>query len=154
MSKHSVTHATFVIEREYDHAPRRVFRAFEDTDAKRKWFIGGKGWDIEDYQTDFKVGGYERSRFRFKGGPLVTNDTSYHDIVPNERIIIAYWMMVGESRISSSLATIEFKAAGKGTRLIFTEQGAFLDGHDNVAQREEGTRGLLEALEIYLRANS
>ena len=49
-------------------------------------------------------------------------------------------------RISVSLATIEFKPAGKGTKLIFTEQGAFLDGYDNVAGREHGTRELLDSL--------
>ncbi len=41
---------------------------------------------------------------------------------------------------------MEFEPAGGGTKLVFTEQGAFLDGHDNVASREEGTRELLEAL--------
>jgi hypothetical protein len=30
------------------------------------------------------------------------------------------------------------------------EQDAFLDGHDNAAQREEGCRGLLEALAVQL----
>jgi hypothetical protein len=51
-----------------------------------------------------------------------------------------------DDRISVSLATVEFVAAGSGTRLTFTEQGAFLDGHDTVAQREHGTGELLNAL--------
>ena len=93
----------------------------------------------------------ERSRFRFQGGVPIRNDTTYQDIVPNERIIIAYTMTIGENPISSSLATMEFKKEGKGTRLVFTEQGAFLDGHDNVAQREAGTRELLEALDKELK---
>jgi len=45
-----------------------------------------------------------------------------------------------------SLATVEFKAEGSGTRLVYTEQGAFLDGQDKVEYREQGTGGLLDAL--------
>ena len=151
MTERTVTHATFVLERVYDATPARVFKAFEDPAAKRRWFAEGEGWQIDAFETDFRVGGYERSAFRFKGGVPITNDTTYQDIVPNERIIIAYSMKIGENRISSSLATMEFRKEGRGTRLVFTEQGAFLDGHDNVAQREAGTRELLESLDKELK---
>jgi uncharacterized protein YndB with AHSA1/START domain len=66
--------------------------------------------------------------------------------VPDERIVSTYEMHLDETRISVSLATVEFKPEGSGTRLILTEQGAFLDGHDTPAQREHGTGGLLDAL--------
>jgi uncharacterized protein YndB with AHSA1/START domain len=151
MTKRSVTHATFTIERAYDATPARVFQAFADPAAKRRWFAEGEGWTVEQFDVDFRVGGHERGRFRFKGGPLIANDTKYEDIVPDERIIIAYTMTIGDNRISASLATMEFKPAGSGTRLVFTEQGAFLDGHDNVTQREKGTRELLEALALELK---
>ena len=49
-------------------------------------------------------------------------------------------------RISVSLATVELKREGKGTRLVFTEQGAFLDGFDDSGGRERGTADLLDAL--------
>lgn len=151
MTERSVVHATFSIERVYDAAPARVFKAFADPAAKRRWFAEGEGWEIESFDVDFRVGGYERSRFRFKGGPLITNDTVFQNIVPNERIIIAYWMTIDGNPISTSQATMEFRAEGKNTRLVFTEQDAFLDGHDNAAQREAGTRELLEALDKELR---
>jgi hypothetical protein len=44
------------------------------------------------------------------------------------------------------VATVEFHDSGCGTELVLTEQGAFLDGHETAAQREEGTRSLLESL--------
>lgn len=49
-------------------------------------------------------------------------------------------------RISVSLTTIELKPQGGGTKLVLTEQGAFLDGYDDAGAREEGTRELLDAL--------
>jgi len=45
-----------------------------------------------------------------------------------------------------SVATIEFRNDGATTHLVLTEQGVFLDNHDTVTQREEGTRSLLDSL--------
>jgi uncharacterized protein YndB with AHSA1/START domain len=66
--------------------------------------------------------------------------------VPNERIVLSYDMHLDKTRISVSLLTLEFQAAGKETRLVLTEQDAFLDGFDNVASREKGTQDLLDNL--------
>ena len=41
--------------------------------------------------------------------------------------------------------------AGAGTRLIFTEQAAFLDGYNDLAGREEGTRVGLDNLDAELK---
>ena len=60
-------------------------------------------------------------------------------------------MLMDDKRISVSVATIEFKPTGTGTRLVLTEQGVFLDGYDTAASREHGTRELLEALDKSLR---
>ena len=38
-----------------------------------------------------------------------------------------------------------------GTRLIFTEQAAFLDGYNDLAGREEGTRAGLGNLDAELK---
>ncbi|HZZ35516.1 MAG TPA: hypothetical protein VFE03_07295, partial [Caulobacteraceae bacterium] len=66
----------------------------------------------------------------------------------------SYEMHLDEAKISVSLTTIELRPAGAGTRLVFTEQGAFLDGWDNPALRESGTRELLDALEASLRTET
>lgn len=147
MTERSVVHATFTVERVYDASPARLFAAFAEPAAKRRWFAeGGEDWEVESFEMDFRVGGFERSRFRFRGGPLITNDTVFQDIVPDERIIIAYWMTIGGAPISASLATMEFRPEGARTRLVFTEQDAFLDGYDNADARKEGTGELLESL--------
>jgi hypothetical protein len=53
-----------------------------------------------------------------------------------------------------SLATVEFKPAGAGTRLIFTEQAAFLDDFGDGGGRQRGTAALLELLEADLQKSS
>lgn len=152
MTERTVTHSSFVIERHYPAPPEKVFAGFSDPAKKRRWFAEGEGFAVDEFEMDFRVGGSERSRFRFQGGgPLpegtpMGNDTSYHDIVPNRRIVLAYTMTVGGNRISTSLATFEFLPAGSGTDLIFTEQAAFFEGADGAEIREKGWRELLEQL--------
>jgi uncharacterized protein YndB with AHSA1/START domain len=80
-----------------------------------------------------------------------TFDATYHDVIPNERLIYTYDMHMDDRKISVSLATMQLKTAGAGTMLKVTEQGAFLDGYDDAGSREHGTGFLLDALGASLR---
>jgi uncharacterized protein YndB with AHSA1/START domain len=151
MTERSAVHATFTIERTYDASPARVFQAFADPKAKAAWFEGPPDWEMTRGEFDFRVGGRERLSVQPKSGPAHSFDARYFDIVPNQRIIYAYDMHFDDKRISVSLATIEFKPAGSGTKLTFTEQGTFLDGYDDAGSREKGTHGLLDKLGASLK---
>jgi len=146
MKERSVTHATFTIERHYPKPPQRVFAALSVPAQKRRWFAADdKEFQVEKFEMDFRVGGTERSSFLVKGMECV-NDTVYLDIVPGLRIVLAYTMTLGGTRISSSQATFELLSAENGTDLIFTEQGAFFEGADGPQMRQEGWTKLLESL--------
>ena len=151
MTERSSTHATFVINRTYDASPGRVFAAWADPAAKSRWFACHDEWENIHYELDFRVGGREINRVGPKGGEVHSFEGRYHDIVPGQRIIYAYEMHLDDRKISVSLATVELKPEGKGTRLIFTEQVTFLDGYDDPAGREEGTRIGLDNLDAELR---
>lgn len=143
----STQHDTFTIERRYRAAPERVFGAFADREIKARWFGCTDGWHVTEHTLDFRVGGREVWRGGPYGGTQHRNDTVYHDIVPNERIVWSYTMKLDETQISVSLSTVELRRDGDGTRLILTEQGVFLDGHAGVGEREHGTLVLLTNLE-------
>jgi uncharacterized protein YndB with AHSA1/START domain len=68
----------------------------------------------------------------------------YRDIVRDRRIVYTYDMFVDGIRISVSVATAEFAPKGDGTRPVFTEQGAFLDGHETPAPARAGLGSLLD----------
>lgn len=146
MTASAAIQTSFNIDRFYAASPAEVFAAFSNAERKRRWFAEGDGWQVDEFTADFRVGGSERSRFRFRGGPEISNDTAYLDIVTNQRIVIAYVMALAGTRFSASLATIEFKPEGNGTRLVYAEQDSFLDGQDGSTDRETGCRELLETL--------
>jgi uncharacterized protein YndB with AHSA1/START domain len=150
MTSRSVQHATFVIERTYPASPAHVFKAFSDPAAKAAWFAGPGTWKQADRSMDFRVGGREHLSGGGDGKPLHRFDAVYQDIVPGERIVYTYDMHIGDKRISVSLATVELRAEGTGTRVVVTEQGVFLDELDMAESRERGTRDLLDNLGKHL----
>src|SRR5262249_24065417 len=130
----------------FEAAPHMVFTAFADPEAKARWVGGPPGWVQGENHMDFRVGGREVNVGGPPGGVTSRFECRYYDIVPNQRIVYVYEMYLDDARISVSVATIEFKPAGAGTRFVLNEMGAYLDGFDNPAMREEGTRHLVEAL--------
>lgn len=151
MNQRSAEHATFVIERNFDVPPERVFEAWADPVAKARWFSGPADWTRTEHELDFRVGGREVSRVASPDGPVYTYEARYQDIVADRRIIYSYDMYLDERRISISLATVELERDAGGTRLIFTEQDVFLDGLDSADQRKGGSQSLLDALDAELQ---
>jgi uncharacterized protein YndB with AHSA1/START domain len=135
-----VTHATFSLERSYPVPPARVFAAWADPAAKARWFADGPD---SGHQLDFRVG----------GGPVMTFESLYRDIVPPERIVYTSTLSTGNEVMTVSITTVEFRPAEDGTRLVLTEQGTFLDGREEPAWREQGTAAQLDALAAELMGN-
>jgi uncharacterized protein YndB with AHSA1/START domain len=155
----NVIHDIFTIERGYDMAPAHVFAAFSTEEARNSWGDTGDLDQPEDEgvndvaEFDFRVGG--RETFTTKSqGTTYRYDGRYHDIVTSSRIVYSYAMYADDALISVSLATIEFAESGDGTKLTWTEQGAYLDGYngaDAPEMRKGGTIEMIEGLSAYLQ---
>ena len=146
MTERSIEHASFTIERRFAVPRAKVFAAWADPHVKARWFAGPEEWTAEPHELDFRVGGQEINRGGPEGGPVHTYRAIYWDIVPDERIVYTYEMLLDETRISVSLTTAELEPDGERTRLTLTEHGAFFDGLDIAAARRPGTSSLLDAL--------
>ena len=147
-----VVHATFHLQRTYDAPVARVWKALTNETAKQKWFGGTAGsWELIERHMDVRVGGIERLKGRWEGGVVSTFEATYHDIVPNQRLVYSYVMHLDDKKISVSLATMQLQSEGGKTTLKVSEQGAFLDGYDDAGSREHGTGHLLDALGASLK---
>jgi uncharacterized protein YndB with AHSA1/START domain len=142
----TVAHATFHIARAFAVPPSRLFAAWADPEQKRHWFACHDDWQSVDYALDFRVGGSERNVVALPGGEHHYYDARYFDLVAGERIVFAYEMRVDDQRISVSLATVELARGGRGTKLSFTEQVAFLDGYRDDGSRQRGSEEQLDRL--------
>ncbi|SRR6266702_1811458 len=151
METQPVVHSTFVVERSFPRSPKIVFAAFIDPAKMRRWFAEGAHNEVLEFKQDFRLGGSQRLRYRFKEGtPLpgmeIVNVGHFHEIVPDRRIVISSTMDLGEKRISASLVTVEVVPEGQGTRLTCTHQGAFFEGADGPKMREAGWNALMDKL--------
>jgi uncharacterized protein YndB with AHSA1/START domain len=146
MTDSTVSHDTFVITRTYDAPVHTVFRAWADPQRKARWFAGSADALGNSYELDFRVGGREANRGGPPGGAVYTYTAEFRDIVVDRRIVTTSEMRAGDTRTSVTVATVEFHESGGGTRLVLTEQGVYFDGHENAAEREEGTGTLLDSL--------
>ncbi|HTV07402.1 MAG TPA: SRPBCC family protein [Acidobacteriaceae bacterium] len=147
----SVVHSTFAIERRYPYSAERLFAAFADPAKKRRWFAESDNHDVEQFEMDFRVGGVERTSYRFRPGTpfpgvMLRTEGVIQDILPNQRVVTASTMSLGDRHISSSLVTVEFLPNEKVTDLVLTYQGAFYEGSDGPKRREEGWRKLIDQL--------
>lgn len=146
------THDTFTIERTFNASPDRVFQALANAEQKAKWFAGPPPWKLVESTFDFRVGGQERVSGIHAGGMSSIFEARYHDIVPNQRVVYSYEMIVNGVRISVSLATFELVAIGAKTKLVLTEQGVYFEDEGTAkymtegaaASRLKGTEGLMD----------
>lgn len=148
-----VVHTDFTIKRRLKTSPRHAFRFWSEPELKSRWNDCHTAWTVLDDEFDFRVGGTERKHWRTPEGRELIFTAHYLDIVPEQRIIYAYQMSFGGTRLSASLVTVTFTPLRDGTRMVFTEQVAILEGGADARQQrlagtEEGMDRLVELLEI------
>jgi len=118
---HNVTHATFTLERSYPVPPAQVFAAWAEPAAKASWFTPGPGFG---HELDVRIGGREVATGGPDGGPVMTFETFYRDIVPDQRIVYTSTLSTETDLMTVSLTTVEFTpGADGGTRLVLTLAG-------------------------------
>jgi len=145
MTERSAVHSTFTLERIYPAPISQVLRAWADTQIKVRWFAGHGA----DYQLDFRPGGIERNG-AVHDGKRITWESLYREILTDERIVYTSVLSEDSTVATVSLATVEFASDDHGTRLVLVEAGAYLDGREQPAWREQGTGDWLDALERHV----
>src|SRR4051812_9670575 len=84
---HSAAHTSFVLERRFKSSPARVFQAWSDPEAKKRWNDCHAEVGTTDYTIDFRVGGHELHRAILPDGKKQLVDKVFLEIVSDARII-------------------------------------------------------------------
>jgi uncharacterized protein YndB with AHSA1/START domain len=150
MTKRITHHDTFTIERTYTHPPRRVFAAWSDAKVRKRWAVPA-GDELEFTSTDFRIGGRDVGDCGPIGDLSYHLETTYYDIVNNQRIVYAEKVDYEGARLGVSLMTVEFFEAQGGTRLVLTAQIVGLETTDLIDGSKEGWSEVLNNLDVELR---
>ena len=153
MNPTPTAHTDFVIEREFDATPGAVFEAWADPRIKRQW-SDCHAEHTTEYRLDFRPLGFETHRVVYPDGRVQQIEKVFFDIVDPRRIVFAYDIRLDGRRLSVSLVTVEFFSIPGGTRMVYTEQLAYLDGHEDRAERRRGTEEGLERLGLLLQRST
>ncbi len=118
----SFVHATIVMERTYNATIARVFAAWSDVEARKRWSVPGDDIRIEYEAADFREGGRDISRCIEPGNADYIATVNYIDIRKDQRIVFAEDVVHGDKRVSAALISMELTANGAATHLALTMQ--------------------------------
>jgi uncharacterized protein YndB with AHSA1/START domain len=137
----AITHSTFTLERRYPASVERVFEAWANPEARRRWMAQGA-----EHSQSFVVGGLETVKgFDHQGRPL-TFEARFAEIVRNERILTTSTLHTEDQLSTVSVTSVEFLAQDADTLVVLTEHGIYLPDQEQPEWREHGTAAQLDAL--------
>ncbi len=148
----SIDHGTVTVSRNFLAHPGRLWHAFADYDDKRRWFVDIPGFQTFEYRLELRDGGLELWRGTAPDGSELNMAGHYFEVRPQERILMTYEITRNGQRLSLSILSLEFRAAGSGSQLILTEQLAHLDGLRALEDRQADTEALMDALGDHIDA--
>jgi uncharacterized protein YndB with AHSA1/START domain len=128
--------------------PSIVFDALTTPDGIACWW-GPDGGPVLLAETDLRIGGRFRVRFRTLDGIEHENRGEYREVVKPERLVLS-WRWKGGEDPGESLVEIDLRAIRDGTELTFTHSRL----HDQETRRshEEGWNGALDKLQRHFLA--
>jgi uncharacterized protein YndB with AHSA1/START domain len=127
------------LARSYPVAPEKVWRAWTEPEAIKRWFGPGGHEPVSLAELDVRVGG----RFRIIFGGPTGNEHEvqgvYKEVVPNRKLVFTWtWPRTTPER--ESVVTIVFEKVAEGTKLAFRHAELFDD-----SVREGHKRGWTES---------
>lgn len=123
----TIAHATIVMERTYGASAQRVFAAWADVEARKRWSAPADNIRIEYEVADFREGGRDLSRCIEPGNEDYVAAVTYIDIKRDQRIAFVEDIRHGAKRVSAALITVELTPKAEATRLSLTMQIASFD---------------------------
>jgi uncharacterized protein YndB with AHSA1/START domain len=123
--------------------PSIVFDALTTPEGIACWWGPDEG-PVLSAETDVRVGGRFRVRFRLLTGSEHESSGSYIEIRRPERLVMSWRWLGGEEDPGESRVEIDLRPIPEGTELTFTHSA--LKSEDSRRSHEEGWTGALNKL--------
>jgi uncharacterized protein YndB with AHSA1/START domain len=123
--------------------PAIVFDAMTTAEGLARW-IGPDAGPVLIAESDVRVGGRFRLRFRTLDGSEHESSGVYLELERPKRIVTTWSWLGGEEDPGESRVEITLRATADGTELTFTH--ALLASEDTRRSHEEGWNGALDKL--------
>ncbi|MDX1374565.1 MAG: SRPBCC domain-containing protein [Burkholderiales bacterium] len=123
---------SLTLTRRFPVAPEKVWRAWTEPQALKQWFGPGGPQPVAVAEADVRVGG--RFRIVFGGAQGTDHEVQgvYREVIPNRRLVFT-WTWPRSTPERESLVTVELRAVGEDTELVFRHEQLFdeaaRDGH-------------------------
>ncbi len=128
------------LSRSYPVAPEKVWRAWTEPQALKRWFGPGGPPGVSVAELDVRVGGRFRIVFGGPRGDEHEAQGRYLEVVPNRKLVFTWtWPRTTPER--ESVVTIVFERTAGGTELVFRHEKFF-----DETVRDNHKRGWTEAL--------
>jgi uncharacterized protein YndB with AHSA1/START domain len=136
-------HTMLQLRRTFAAPPVKVFRAWTDPEAIKKWFNPG-GRTIATAEIDLRIGGRYRFGMRGSDGPILYISGVYREIESPSRLVFT-WAFEGDPAFAEdTLVTVQCLAKGDGTEVVLTHER--LPGEAARQNHLEGWTGCLDKL--------
>jgi uncharacterized protein YndB with AHSA1/START domain len=127
--------------------PHIVFDAMTTAEGIAQWW-GPDAGPVLLAESDPRVGGRYRVRFRRLEGSEHESSGEFLELVPPERVVMSWRWKGGAEDPNESRVEITLRPIPEGTELTFTH--AQLHDEDSRRSHEEGWTGALDKLEAWL----
>jgi len=136
---------SLTLTRSYPVAPEKVWRAWTDPGAMKRWFAPSDAFSVPVVEADVRVGGRYRIVMKAPDGEQHDVSGVYREVVPNRKLVFTWaWRSTPERE---SLVTVLLRAAGSGTELTLTHEQFFdEEARDKHQQGWIGCLGRLDKL--------
>ena len=141
------TETTLRITRVFAAPREKVFRAWTDPEALRKWFAPSDGYTTRIPELDLTVGGRYRVEMTSPDGKVHIVTGAYREVRPPEKLVYT-WKWENDPGMGETLVSVEFHDRGGRTELVLTHE---LFPSDKARQEHnKGWGGCLDRLEKFV----
>jgi len=138
-TSYPTTETSLQVRRTFSAPPEKVFRAWTEPEALKKWCAPSEEYSTPSAEVDLKVGGKYRIVMQAPNGNQHIAAGTYRKISPPRKLVFTWFWEDGD--MPETLVTLEFHDRGGATELVLTHEM-----FPNLEQRNHHEQGWIGCL--------